>query len=96
MTTVAIYFSINTESTEREADASISFIRSSFFRVTNLQGVGFADTSGKPIKVPDHTQLSADLAYFTFRSIVSAIIVDTCARDKLLSVDFSLRFPQIF
>ena len=31
MTTVAIYFSINTESTEREADASISFIRSSFF-----------------------------------------------------------------
>ena len=31
MTTVAFYFSINTGSSEREADASISFIRSSFF-----------------------------------------------------------------
>ena len=96
MTTVAFYFSINTGSSEREADASISFIRSSFFRVTNLQGVGLADTSGKPIKVPDHTQRPAEIAYFTFRSVVSAIVVDKRAPDKLLSLEFSLRLPQSF
>ena len=96
MTTVALYFSINTGSSEREAGDAISFIRSSFFRVTNLQGVGFANTPGKPIKVPDHTPLPADHAYFTFRSVVSVIIVDTRAPDKLLSLEFSLRLPQIF
>ena len=67
-----------------------------FFRVTNLQGVGLADTSGKPIKVPDHTQRPAEIAYFTFRSVVSAIVVDKRAPDKLLSLEFSLRLPQSF
>ena len=65
-------------------------------RVTNLQVVGIADTSGKPVKVPDPTQRPVDLAYLTFCSIVLAIIVDKRAPDKVLSLEFSLRLPQNF
>ena len=76
MTTISLYFSINTGSSERESAAAVTSIRSHFFLVTNLQGVGFADTSGKPVKVPDSTQRPDDLAYFTFRAVVSAHLVD--------------------
>ena len=55
MTTVALHFSINTGSSERESDVAVTSIRSNFFRVTNLKGAGFADTSGKTVKVPDPT-----------------------------------------
>ena len=55
MTTVALHFSINTGLSKRESDAAVISIRSNFFRVTNLQGAGFADTSGKTVKVPDPT-----------------------------------------
>ena len=55
MTTVALHFSINTGLSKRESDAAVISIRSNFFRVTNLQGAGFADTSGKIVKVPDPT-----------------------------------------
>ena len=70
MTTVALYY---TGSSEREAEAAVTSIRSVFFRVTKLQEVGFVDTSGKSIKFLDPTQRPVDLAYFTFRSVVSAI-----------------------
>ena len=61
-----------------------------------MQGVWIADTSGKPVKISDLNQRPADLAYFTFRSIVLAIIVDKRAPDKVLSLEFSLRLPQNF
>ena len=96
MTTVALYSSINTGSSEREAEAAVTSIRSVFFRVTKLQEVGFADTSGKSIKLLDPTQRPADLAYFTFRSVVSAIVIDKRAPDKILSLEFLLRLPQSF
>ena len=54
------------------------------------------DTSGNPVKVLDPTQRPADPAYFTFRSVVSANLVDKRAPDKDLSLDFSLRLPQHF
>ena len=54
------------------------------------------DTSGNSIKVPDSTQRSVDLAYFTFRSIVSTVVIDKRAPDKLLFLEFSLRLPQNF
>ena len=96
MTTVALYSSINTGSSEREAEAAVTSIRSVFFRVTKLQEVGFADTSGKSIKLLDPTQRPVDLAYFTFRSVVSAIVIDKRAPDKILSLEFSPRLPQNF
>ena len=65
-----------------------------FVLISNLQGVGFSDTSGRPIAILDLDNLSADFIYFTFRSVVSAIAVDTCAPDKTLSIEFLLRLPQ--
>ena len=47
-----------------------------FFYVSILYGIGFSTASRKYIMVPDSDQRSADLAYFTFRSIVSANTVD--------------------
>ena len=96
MTIVSLYFSINTGSSERESAAAVTSIRSHFFLVTNLQGVGFADTSGKPVKVPDSTQRPDDFAYFTFRAVVSTHLVDKRAPEKTLSLEFSLRLPQNF
>ena len=52
------------------------------------------DTSGKPVKVPDSTQRPDDLAYFTFRAVVSAHLIDKRAPEKTLSLELSLRLPQ--
>ena len=35
-----------------------------------------------------------DLTYFTFRSVVSAAAVDSRTRDRVLSLEFSLRLSQ--
>ena len=36
MTTISLYFSINTGSSERESETTVTFIRYNYFRVTNL------------------------------------------------------------
>ena len=94
MSTVASYFSLNMDSTEREAETAVVTIRSNLFLISNLQGVGFANTSGKHISIPDPEKRPADLTYFTFRSVVVAVDVDDCAPEITLSVEFSLRLPQ--
>ena len=81
LATVAAYFDINTGSTEREAEAAAQSISRLFFRVSNLIGVTFSDSSGKPIKVPDTANRPADITYFTFRSNVNANTVD-CRASK--------------
>lgn len=96
MTTVASYFFLNMGSTEREAEAAITCIRSDFFRVANLQGIGFADVSKKPIQVPDPDKRPADLTYFIFRFVVSAVATTKRTLDKYLSLEFSFRLPQTF
>ena len=50
MTTISLYFFINTGSSERESAVAVTSIHSNFFLVTNLQGVGFADTPVKPLR----------------------------------------------
>ena len=96
MTTVALYFSLNTGAAEREAESAVAFIRSNFFLIPNLQGVGFLDSSGKPISVLDSDNRPADLTYFTFRSVVTAADIDDRAPQISLSLEFSLRLPQTF
>ena len=49
--TVAAYFAIPTGSAEREAERIVESVRHAFFVVGNLQGIGFLDSSGKPIAV---------------------------------------------
>ena len=80
MTTVALYFPLNTGAAEREAESAVAFIRSDFFLVPNLQGVCFFDPSGKPLEVPDSDNRPADLTYYTFPSVVTAAIIDNRAR----------------
>ena len=87
MTTVASYFPLNTGSAEREAEAAVICIRSAFFRVSNLQRVGFADVSGKPIQVPDPDQRPADLTYLILRSVDSAVATDKRAPNKSLLLE---------
>ena len=82
MTTVASYLPLNTGSTEREAETTVASIRSTFFYVSNLQVVGFADASRKPIKVQDTDQYPADHIYFNFCSIVSIATVNNRAPNK--------------
>ena len=94
MTTVASYFFLNTDSAEREAETAVETIRSNCFIIPNLQGIGFADASGKLISILDPDKRPADLSYFTFRSVVSSITVDARAQDKKLSIKFSLRLSH--
>ena len=94
MTTVALYFTLYTGTTERETEVTVSIIRSGFPRVYYLQGVSFVNASGKPTTVPDPDNRPADLTYFTLRSVVNAADIDNRASDKSLSLDFSLYFPQ--
>ena len=94
MATVAAYFDINSGSTEREAESAAQSISRSCFHVSNLIGVIFSDSSGKPIKVPDTNNRPADITYFTFRSNVSANTIDCRAAKTSLVLEFSLRIPQ--
>ena len=93
MTTVALYFPLNIGAAEREVGRTVAFIRSNFFHVSNLQGVGFFDYSGQPITVPDPDNRPVDLTYFTFRSVVNAVDIDNHAPDTSLSLELSLRLP---
>ena len=94
MTTVASYLSLNTGVTERKVEKAVFTILSNFFGISNLQGVGFADTSGKPITVLDLDQRHVDLTYSTSRSLVSTPIKYNRALDESLSIELSLRLPQ--
>ena len=96
MTTVALYFPLNTGTAEREVESSIAFIRSNFFLDPNLKGVGFFDSSKEPLEVPDSDNSPADLTYFTFRSVVTAVDIDDRSPHTSLFLEFSLRLPQTF
>ena len=91
MSTVQSYFVLNTGSAERVAEATSISIHISFFLVSNLQGVVFSDTFGKPITVLDQILRHVEFAYFTFRSVISTATVDICSPTSSLSLEFLLR-----
>ena len=96
MTTIEYYFSTNMGSSEREIDSISTSIYEAFFIISNLQGVRFADASGKPINIPDPTRHPIKLIYFTFRYALSTTTVDNRAPVVSLSLEFLLRLLQIF
>ena len=51
--TVAAYFTLPTDSAEREAKGIVESIGHAFFHVDNLQGIGFLDSSSKLTLVSD-------------------------------------------
>ena len=93
ISTVASYFSFSTGSAERDADTAAQSISRSFFRITNLTGVGFSDATGKSITIPDILSRPADLTFFIFCSSILAKSVDIRAPNKSLNLEFSLRLP---
>ena len=62
-------FGLNMGSAEREAETTTIDISNNFFLVSNMQGVGFSDVSGKPITIPDPTRRPTDLTYLPFVSL---------------------------
>ena len=80
-----------TGSAEREAERIVESNRHAFFVVGNLQGIGFLDSSGKPIMVSDNR--AAEITFFSFRSTVLASAIDQRFPSTTLSFDFSLRLP---
>ena len=94
MSIVASYLSLFAGSAEREAETAVATIRANLFQLSNLQGIGFTDASGKPIAIPNPDKRLADLNYLTFRSFVSAVVDDACAPNKTLLIKFLFSFPQ--
>ena len=81
-----------TGSAEREAERIVESVCHVFFIVGNLQGIGFLDSSGKPIGVSDTR--AADIKFFYFRSTVLARTIDQRFLTTVLLLYFSLRLPQ--
>ena len=93
LSTVASYFSFSTGSAERDAESTAQSI-SRYFRISNLTGIGFSDSTGKSIKIPDISSRLVDLTFFTFRSNILATSIDIRAPNKSLKLKFSLRLSQ--
>ena len=90
---VASYFTINTGSAKREADTAVQSSSRFLYRVSNVNGVAFLDTSRESIKVPNPASRPVDLMYFTFRSNILAKPADYRTPTKLSTLEFSLRLP---
>ena len=67
-----------------------------FFNVGSLQSINVLDSSGKPRSVSDLVNHKAEIALFTFRFTVTASDIDQRFPSTTLSLEFSLRLPQIF
>ena len=89
--TVAAYFAMPTGSAERLAECILESVRHAFFVIGNLQGIGFLDSSGKPIIFSDNC--AVDIAFFFFRSTVLVSAIFQRFPSTTLSRDFSLRLP---
>lgn len=90
--TVEAYFAMPTSSAEREAELIVESVRHAFFDVSNLQGIGFLDSSGRRIMASSNR--AADITLYSFRSTVLTIAINQRFLSSTLSLDFSLRLPQ--
>ena len=57
-------------------ETAVVTMYSNFILNSNLQGVQFADASGKSIAIPDPDKRPAYLTYFTFHFVIFAVAVD--------------------
>jgi hypothetical protein len=80
-----------------EATAVYSHLRSAFFHVTNLVGLGFRDRDGAPITGTIDSNLDtrpAGIYYFAFRSSVSPTTTDPRLTIPVCTIKFCLALPQ--
>ena len=96
VTTVATYFDMCTAVVERKAEKTADSIRDAIFRVTNMIGIGFLNSRGKPVAITDPYHRPNDITYFTFRANIYPHLVDMRAPDSVHLFEFSLRLPHTF
>jgi hypothetical protein len=80
-----------------ESAGICSSIRSAFFRIDNLVGLGFRDSKGDPVTTiitADPSTRPAGLCYFAFRSTVHPASIDPRISSLRHSFDFWLALPQ--
>ena len=88
--TVASYFDMNTGSAEYESEQAVDYIYHVLFDITNLQGIGFLDSAGKPVPIFNLDTRQPNITFFLFRSSVNTNDIDIFLPFKSLSIEFSL------
>ena len=87
-------FGLNMGSAEREAETTTIDISNNFFLVSNMQGVGFSDVSGKPITIPDPTRRPTDLTYLPFVSLFPLPRSISALQYRLYPLNFCFGYPS--
>ena len=89
----------NSYTAVQEASIICRSIRSSFFDISNLQGMGFRDITGADVAsgsiTNDVSLRPPGLLYFGFRSTVVASDIDRRIVTPAYTVEFLLALPQI-
>ena len=91
---MAAYFGIPTGAAERETERIVDSVRQAFLHVSNLQGICFLNSSKKGMQITDLNNRAAGIVFFTFRSTITADMIDPRFPSTTLSLDFLLRLPQ--
>ena len=87
---------MNTAMAEREAKTATDSISDFIFCVTNMFGVGFIHSKGKPVAITDPSHRPDDITYFIFRAHINPHLIDTRAPNSVHLFEHSLRLPHIF
>jgi hypothetical protein len=79
-----------------EAGTIASCIKSSFFAITHLTGLGFRDAHGKLIDKVTHDLANrpSGILYFAFRSRVDPKTTDPSLTLPIMDIEFCLALPQ--
>ena len=93
ITTVSLYFSINTGSSERESAAAVVSIRSNFFLLLTCRKLGSRIPSLNPLMSRIQPSALHILPTLPFVSLFPYISLINELRKKTLSLEFSLRLP---
>ena len=86
VTTVATHFHMSAAIVEREAETASDSIRDYIFRVTNMTGVDFLNSKGKPVAITDPSRRLDNITYFTF---VLILILTSLTREHRILFIYS-------
>ena len=93
ITTITLYFDINTGSAESKAERATDRIDQAFFAMTNLYSVRFFTSAGKSATNTDLANRPDDITFYLFGSVITASTVDARAPIKYLDLEFALFLP---
>ena len=85
-TTVTLHFDVNTKVAEREAESIVESNYYDFFDVSNLQGINFIYSTGKPTMIFDLYHRAVDITFFIFRTSINVVDVNQRFPSKEVTV----------